>query len=67
MRAGGDAPSAFKCRLSSPRRPALFLSPVSHFLPVTLPHTTAMAHNDGSGSDGFVHPANFTEVEARIL
>jgi hypothetical protein len=44
-----------------------FFLPVSHFLPVTLPRTSAMAHKGDSGSGGFVRPTKFTEAEARIL
>jgi hypothetical protein len=67
MRAGGDASSAFKAASLLPAAQHSFFLPASHFLPVALPRTTAMAHKGGSGSSGFVCPTNFTEAEARIL
>jgi hypothetical protein len=67
MRGGGDAPFAFKAASLLPAAQHSFFLPASHFLPVALPRTTAIAHKGSSRRGGFVHPTNFTEAEARIL
>jgi hypothetical protein len=67
MRAGAASPSALNAPSLLPTAQHSFFLLVSHFLPVALPCSTALARKGGSRGGDFVRPTNFTEAEACVL